>query len=132
MQSSMDPERWRRVDALFEAALDREPHQRAAFLDEACSDAAMRQQWISCRQFKSNTLSMNSSSRSVTGTRATRLPALFTSTSMRPNLAMAASISFCGAPSSVRSSSLHRRHRTSWPSETASRFGAPSVHADST
>jgi serine/threonine protein kinase len=30
--------RWRRVKALFQAALDREPHERAAFLREMCSD----------------------------------------------------------------------------------------------
>src|SRR5262249_23114285 len=32
----MNPERWKRIDALFEAALEREPRERAAFLDEAC------------------------------------------------------------------------------------------------
>jgi serine/threonine protein kinase/Tol biopolymer transport system component len=34
--------RWSRVKALFQAALDREPHERAAFLREACgTDAAL-------------------------------------------------------------------------------------------
>ena len=34
----MKPDRWRKVDELFEAALEREPHSRAAFLDKACGD----------------------------------------------------------------------------------------------
>lgn len=41
----MKPDRWRKVDELFEAALDREPEQRAAFLDQACgSDSALRRE----------------------------------------------------------------------------------------
>ena len=36
----MKPDRWRKVDELFEAALEREPHARAAFLDKACGDDA--------------------------------------------------------------------------------------------
>lgn len=32
----MKPDRWRKVDELFEAALEREPKDRAAFLDQAC------------------------------------------------------------------------------------------------
>src|SRR6185503_13002082 len=34
----MKPDRWRQVDELFEAALEREPNERAAFLDTACGD----------------------------------------------------------------------------------------------
>ena len=34
----MKPDRWRKVDELFEAALEREPQARAAFLDKACGD----------------------------------------------------------------------------------------------
>jgi serine/threonine-protein kinase len=34
----MKPDRWRKVDELFEAALQREPGDRAAFLDIACAD----------------------------------------------------------------------------------------------
>ena len=34
----MKPDRWRKVDELFEAALQREPNDRAAFLDIACVD----------------------------------------------------------------------------------------------
>ena len=34
----MKPDRWRKVDELFEAALDREPRERAAFLDQACGE----------------------------------------------------------------------------------------------
>ncbi len=41
----MKPDRWRKVDELFEAALDREPSHRAAFLDEACgSDRELRRE----------------------------------------------------------------------------------------
>ena len=39
----MKPDRWRKVDELFEAALEREPASRAAFLDEVCgSDKELR------------------------------------------------------------------------------------------
>src|SRR5215211_886259 len=39
----MKPDRWRKVDELFEAALEREPERRAAFLDEVCgSDKELR------------------------------------------------------------------------------------------
>ena len=34
----MSDERWTIVDRLFDAALEREPHERAAFLDHACAD----------------------------------------------------------------------------------------------
>src|SRR5262245_7981872 len=34
----MTPERWQRVNELFHSALEREPAQRAAFLDQACAD----------------------------------------------------------------------------------------------
>lgn len=41
----MKPDRWRKVDELFEAALDREPSDRAAFLDQACgSDRELRRE----------------------------------------------------------------------------------------
>ena len=41
----MKPDRWRKVDELFEAALDREPSHRAAFLDGACgSDRELRRE----------------------------------------------------------------------------------------
>jgi eukaryotic-like serine/threonine-protein kinase len=41
----MDQERWRRVKGLFHAALEREPEERQAFLDVACSgDADLRRQ----------------------------------------------------------------------------------------
>jgi hypothetical protein len=41
----MKPDRWRKVDELFEAALDREPKSRAAFLDQACgSDRELRRE----------------------------------------------------------------------------------------
>ena len=33
----MNAERWRRVKELFEGALQREPHERAKFLDEHCA-----------------------------------------------------------------------------------------------
>src|SRR5437763_12571483 len=34
----MNQEQWKQIEALFEAALEREPAARAAFLDEACGD----------------------------------------------------------------------------------------------
>src|SRR5215813_13227139 len=34
----MNPERWRRAEELFHAALDKEPRLRSAFLDQACGD----------------------------------------------------------------------------------------------
>jgi eukaryotic-like serine/threonine-protein kinase len=34
----MQPERWRQIDQLFEAALKRRPDERAAFLADACAD----------------------------------------------------------------------------------------------
>ena len=41
----MKPDRWRKVDELFEAALDVPPQERAAFLDEACgSDRDLRRE----------------------------------------------------------------------------------------
>ncbi|MBL8212699.1 MAG: protein kinase [Bryobacterales bacterium] len=41
----MTPERFRQVDDLFQAALDRDPAERAAFLDEACAgDLELRQE----------------------------------------------------------------------------------------
>src|SRR5690349_896457 len=41
----MKPDRWRKVDELFEAALDHEPMSRAAFLDHACgSDRELRRE----------------------------------------------------------------------------------------
>src|SRR5258705_7942628 len=33
----MTPEQWQRVEAVLQAALDRPPHDRASFLDEACA-----------------------------------------------------------------------------------------------
>ncbi len=41
----MTPEQWHRVKEVFEAALDRDSSQRAAFLDEACDgDVALRRE----------------------------------------------------------------------------------------
>ena len=34
----MDPDRWRRINDLFHAALDREPAERGDFLRSACGD----------------------------------------------------------------------------------------------
>ena len=34
----MKPDRWQKIDELFEAVLERQPHERAAFLDKACGD----------------------------------------------------------------------------------------------
>lgn len=39
----MDPERWRKIEALYEAALGVEPPQRAALLAERCAgDESLR------------------------------------------------------------------------------------------
>jgi eukaryotic-like serine/threonine-protein kinase len=41
----MRPERWQQVERLYQAALEREPSQRAAFLKEACAgDEVVRQE----------------------------------------------------------------------------------------
>jgi len=41
----MTPERWKRVEQVFESALEHPPAERAAFLDTACEgDAPLRQQ----------------------------------------------------------------------------------------
>jgi eukaryotic-like serine/threonine-protein kinase len=41
----MEPERWKQIDQLLEAALDRPPSQRAAFLNQACAgDEALRRE----------------------------------------------------------------------------------------
>ncbi len=41
----MTPERWKQIEAIFEAALEREPHERPAFLSQACGgDAPLRQE----------------------------------------------------------------------------------------
>src|SRR5437667_4651188 len=32
----MKPERWQQLDSVFHSALERQPEERAAFLDEAC------------------------------------------------------------------------------------------------
>src|SRR5262245_43837981 len=41
----MDPERWRKVERLYYAALERDAVERAAFLDEACGgDEALRRE----------------------------------------------------------------------------------------
>src|ERR1041385_1425765 len=41
----MNPERWRRVDELFEQVLEREGEERARFLEAACAgDASLRRE----------------------------------------------------------------------------------------
>ncbi len=40
----MELERWRQIDALFGAALEHAPEDRARFLDQACDDAGMRRE----------------------------------------------------------------------------------------
>ena len=50
----MDAERWRRVNELFHAALERGPGDREAFIDEACAgDAALRTEVLSLLQMHS-------------------------------------------------------------------------------
>jgi len=36
----VNPDRWRRIEALVHEALDRAPDAREAFLDQACADDA--------------------------------------------------------------------------------------------
>ena len=39
----MEPQRWKEIDRVFAAALERDPAERAAFLAEACGgDAKLR------------------------------------------------------------------------------------------
>ena len=41
----MKPERWQQLDQLFHSALEREPEEGAAFLDQTCrGDESLRQQ----------------------------------------------------------------------------------------
>jgi eukaryotic-like serine/threonine-protein kinase len=41
----MTPERWQQIEELFDSALERHPHERAAYLDEACrGDESLRQE----------------------------------------------------------------------------------------
>lgn len=37
-ESQMNPERWQEIKVLFDGALQREPHEREKFLDEACAN----------------------------------------------------------------------------------------------
>ena len=50
----MEPERWRRINELFHAALERDPGDREAFIDEACAgDPALRTEVLSLLQMHS-------------------------------------------------------------------------------
>ena len=42
LSATVTPERWREIEQLFHAALERAPHERGTFLANACSDPAMR------------------------------------------------------------------------------------------
>ena len=45
MKPAMTPERWQQIEQVFYAAREREPHQRATFLAEACAgENALRQE----------------------------------------------------------------------------------------
>src|SRR5262249_21618475 len=45
MSQALDPERWRRVSSVLDAALDLPPEARSGYLDDACAgDAALRRQ----------------------------------------------------------------------------------------
>src|SRR5581483_3781804 len=47
----MTPERWRQIEEIYHAALDRDPEARAAFLDTACGgDAELRRELDSLLQ----------------------------------------------------------------------------------
>src|ERR1043165_3093898 len=42
-QAAMTPERWQQIKAVLEEALERDPHERESFLDEACGgDSELR------------------------------------------------------------------------------------------
>lgn len=47
-----NPERWRSLEELYQAALDRAPDQRAAFLKEACPDDEVRREVESLLRFE--------------------------------------------------------------------------------
>ena len=48
----MDPDRWRRVEQLYLAAVEKSPSERAAFLEQSCGeDAALRQEVESLLSF---------------------------------------------------------------------------------
>src|SRR5215207_2224945 len=48
----MTPERWREIERLYHAALERSSEQRAAFLTEACgSDGALRRELESLLEY---------------------------------------------------------------------------------
>ncbi len=48
----MDPERWRQVEQLYLAAIEKKPDERAAFLEQACAgDSALRQEVASLLSF---------------------------------------------------------------------------------
>ena len=52
--SLMDAERWRRINDLFHAALERDPGSRGAFIDEACAgDPALRTEVLELLQMHS-------------------------------------------------------------------------------
>lgn len=54
----MEPDRWRQVEEVFEAAVERPPEARAAFLDEACAeDPSLRQEVESLLSRDGKTLS---------------------------------------------------------------------------
>src|SRR5712692_9278156 len=45
MSEILDPDRWRRIDAILDAALELPPSGRAGYLDEACAgDSALRRE----------------------------------------------------------------------------------------
>jgi eukaryotic-like serine/threonine-protein kinase len=51
----MDPQLWKRVDALFEAALEQPPQQREAFVAEACDgNAQLRGEVLSLLRAQAN------------------------------------------------------------------------------
>src|ERR1700733_4929146 len=51
----MDPERWRQVEQLYLAAVEKKPEERAAFLEQACSgDSSVREEVESLLSFTPN------------------------------------------------------------------------------
>lgn len=50
----MNPERWRKAESLYHAALERQPSERAAFLDHCCHDRSRRDEVQTLLEFHSS------------------------------------------------------------------------------
>ena len=57
---SMPPERWRFIEQLYLAAVERPPDERAAYLDQACPDPDLRREVESLFEHKGDRLMQHS------------------------------------------------------------------------